>query len=90
MPDLIEEGVNGLLCDPLDPGSMKTGVATLLTNPDLSRRLAAEGKRRAQTQFHPTVIARRHEGIYHELMTTQKGTPSGESRCGTRPRLPET
>jgi glycosyltransferase involved in cell wall biosynthesis len=43
-----------------------------------------------QKRYRPEIIARRHVEIYHELMTTPKGTPSGESRCGTRPRLPET
>ena len=90
VPDLIEEDVNGIFCNPRDAESMRAGMAILLANPDLRRRLAAEGKRRARTQFHPTVIARRHGEIYRELMTILKGAPSGESRGGTRPRLPET
>ncbi|MGA3162960.1 MAG: glycosyltransferase family 4 protein [Verrucomicrobiota bacterium] len=68
VPDLIEEGVSGLFCDPWDAASMRTGVAKLLENTNLRQQLAVEAKKRARTRFHPAVIARRHVEIYREVL----------------------
>ncbi len=68
VPDLIEDGKTGLLCDPLDGASLRNAVAQLLNEPDLGRHLAAEAKKQARERFHPTVIARRHLEIYREVL----------------------
>jgi len=67
VPDLIEDGKNGLLCDPLNAASMGSGVQKLLTQMELARALAAEANRRAKERFHPTTVARRHLEIYREV-----------------------
>lgn len=68
VPDLIEDGKNGLLCDPLNAASMGVAVEKLLSQPQFARALAAEAHRRAQERFHPLVIARRHLEIYEEML----------------------
>ena len=68
VPDLIEEGKTGLLCDPLNAASIRGAVEKLLLQPQFARSLAAEANRRAQERFHPLVIARRHLEIYHEVL----------------------
>jgi glycosyltransferase involved in cell wall biosynthesis len=68
VPDLIEDGKTGLFCNPLDPRSIRDGVAKLLNEPDLGRHLTTEAKKRARERFHPTVIARRHLEIYREVL----------------------
>jgi L-malate glycosyltransferase len=68
VPDLIEEGKTGLLCDPHDQTSIHNAVAKLLDQPELGKRLAAEARQRAQERFHPAVIARRHLEIYREVL----------------------
>jgi glycosyltransferase involved in cell wall biosynthesis len=72
VPDLVEDGATGLFCDPLDPGSMSSGVGKLLRDPALGGRLAMEAKRRALERFHPRVIARRHVEIYGEVLETRR------------------
>ncbi len=68
IPDLIEDGKNGLLCDPLSATSMGDTVEKLLAQRELARTLAREANRRAQERFHPVVIARRHLEIYREVL----------------------
>jgi len=68
IPDLIQEEKTGLFCDPLDAASIRNGVARLLANRELSRRLAAVAKTRALERFYPMVIARRHLEIYREIL----------------------
>ena len=68
VPDLIEDGKTGLLCDPLDAASMSGAVEKLLDKPEWARQLAAEANRLARERFHPLVIARRHLEIYREVL----------------------
>jgi glycosyltransferase involved in cell wall biosynthesis len=68
VPDLVENGKTGLLCDPNDAASMGGTVGKILSQPELARALAAEAGRQAQERFHPAVIARRHLEIYQEVL----------------------
>jgi glycosyltransferase involved in cell wall biosynthesis len=68
VPDLVENGKTGLLCDPHDAASMGGAVEKILTQPELARVLAAEAGRQARERFHPAVIARRHLEIYREAL----------------------
>jgi glycosyltransferase involved in cell wall biosynthesis len=68
VPDLIEDGRTGLLCNPLNAASMGGAVEKLLEQPPLARALAAEANRRARERFHPVIIARRHLEIYREVL----------------------
>jgi len=68
VPDLIENGRTGLLCDPLAAASMSGAVEKFLTQPELARTLAVEANRQARERFHPAVIARRHLEIYREVL----------------------
>ena len=68
MPDLIEDGKNGLLCDPLDAASMRSGVNRFLENPALSRDLALRAKQDAVARFFPRVVAQKHVEIYREVL----------------------
>jgi|ERR1700722_2855237 len=71
VPDLIEDAKTGLLCDPLDAGSMSNAVRKLLEQPSLAQALAKEANRSAHERFHPAVIARRHLEIYREVLSTR-------------------
>jgi glycosyltransferase involved in cell wall biosynthesis len=68
VPDLIEPEKTGLLCDPQQPETFRTGMARLLDDSGLARRLAAAARTEAEQRFHPEVIARRHLEIYREVL----------------------
>jgi glycosyltransferase involved in cell wall biosynthesis len=71
VPDLIEGGVTGSFCDPLDPASMRAAVEKALASPAASAQMAARAKRGAQERFHPLVIARRHLEIYGKVLNSE-------------------
>src|SRR6185369_7315927 len=50
-PELIDDGIAGLLCDPYDPHSIATQVIRALNDADLRLRLGEQGRRRAVEQF---------------------------------------
>lgn len=67
VPDLIQDGITGILTDPAQPETMPRALKRLLENPHLSERLAQEGRKQALARFHPRVIAAKHLDIYREL-----------------------
>jgi len=70
LPDLIEDGKNGVFLDPLDAASMRAGVEKILNDRGLAKSLAATAKERAREKYHPLVIAKRHVEIYREVLST--------------------
>jgi glycosyltransferase involved in cell wall biosynthesis len=68
IPDLIEDGVSGLLVEPADPASLTQAMRRLLADPAAAARIAAQAKQRAQERFQPRTIAQRHLEIYREVL----------------------
>ncbi|MFZ4600497.1 MAG: glycosyltransferase family 4 protein [Terrimicrobiaceae bacterium] len=72
VPDLVEDGVTGLLTDPTRPETMLTALSRLLSDSELTSCLARNGRRQAIEKFHPRVIAERHLEIYREVLSAEK------------------
>ena len=68
VPELIEDGVNGLLCDPRDPESMRSAVHRLLDDRHLGIRLSTEARERAFEAHYPVTIAKKHLEIYGRIL----------------------
>lgn len=68
VPELVEDRVTALFCDPLAPETITRTVRELLENPELARRLSEQGNASALKRFEGSVIARRHLEIYREVM----------------------
>jgi glycosyltransferase involved in cell wall biosynthesis len=71
VPDLIEDGKNGLLFDPQNAAEMLAATGKILSQPEFARALALAANRRAKERFHPLVVARRHLEIYREVLNTR-------------------
>jgi glycosyltransferase involved in cell wall biosynthesis len=69
VPDLIEEGRTGFFCDPQDAASMARAIERVLLDPLAAAKVARQARQLARGRFHPTVIARRHLGIYQEVLS---------------------
>jgi glycosyltransferase involved in cell wall biosynthesis len=81
VPDLVEDGKTGFLCEPLDGPSMRRAVEKVLTAPAVAVQVARQAKERARERFHPEVIARRHVEIYREVLM---GPAAGEATAPCR------
>jgi glycosyltransferase involved in cell wall biosynthesis len=68
VPDLIEPGKTGLLCDPKQPETFRAAAARLMDDREFARQMAIEAKRRALERFKPRVVAQRHVEIYREVL----------------------
>ena len=68
LPDLVEDGRSGLLCDPYNAASIRAGVERALDNRSATAEMAKLARQRARERFHPKVVAQRHVEIYRELL----------------------
>jgi glycosyltransferase involved in cell wall biosynthesis len=70
IPDIVEDGVNGLLVDPHDPASIADGVVRVLSNRALAERLAAGAAASAERWLQPAdVYARRMRELVEGMLT---------------------
>jgi glycosyltransferase involved in cell wall biosynthesis len=84
VPDLIEDGVHGLLVEAQDAEGLASAVARLLREPDLGSRMGEEARERQQAEFTIDAAVHRLELLYGQLSAA-----SADGRTGrTRPRRP--
>ena len=67
IPDIIDEGVNGVLVSPGDPEALAGAIDRLLAEPDLARRLGAAARKRAR-DYDWGVLAGRILAVYRSLI----------------------
>jgi glycosyltransferase involved in cell wall biosynthesis len=66
IPELVEDGVEGLLVEPGDPAALAAALRQLVAEPELRARLAAGARARAE-RLDAVEIAGRLEAIYARL-----------------------
>jgi colanic acid/amylovoran biosynthesis glycosyltransferase len=52
IPELIQDGVNGLLVAPANPQALSAALARLAADPDLRHRLGVEARRTVETRYN--------------------------------------
>jgi glycosyltransferase involved in cell wall biosynthesis/ubiquinone/menaquinone biosynthesis C-methylase UbiE len=72
VPEVVEDGVTGLLVPPADAAGLAQAIVSLAEAPDLRRALGEAGARRVRERFHVAKMARQIEAVYEEVL---KGDP---------------
>jgi len=67
-PEIIEDGVSGLLCDPHDPHSIAQAVIRLLKDRDLASRLGLAARQRALREFSLDKLVGRNVEFYRRCL----------------------
>lgn len=67
VPDLIEEGVHGLLVPPRDPGALAQAIGELLDDPARRAEMGERGRERQHAEFDLDAMVRRIEALYERL-----------------------
>ena len=70
VPDLVQEGVTGLMFDPNEPGAIRNTIGYLLANPALGVEFGKAGHQIASERYHPAVIAAKHVEFYQSILRT--------------------
>ncbi len=72
-PELVEDGVTGLLVPAQDPEALANALLRLLRDPDFSQQIAANGKRVATHDFSFERLVREVDELYSELLHRSRG-----------------
>ena len=77
VPEVVENGVSGVLVPSDGPETLANAVACVLQDRDLRQRLQRAAPERVQKHFTPAVVAERWEAYFNEL-TASRGCPNME------------
>jgi len=72
IPELVEDGVTGIIVPPEDPGALAEAVCELLANPDLRNSFGEAGRRRVADRFSFDHFRGRMAEIYEHLISGSK------------------
>ena len=83
-PELVVDGVTGILVPPRSPADLAAAVSRLLADPGLARRLGTAGRERAVREFPLGRMVERTEALYTEVLRTKLGLKY-QPACGWVP-----
>lgn len=73
-PELVTEGVTGLLAPPADPDALADAILSLLRDPDAARAMGSAARERVVREFTVAAMVQKHERLYERMM---KEIPGG-------------
>lgn len=92
VPELVEDGVTGLLFSPGDVRQLSDRIHYLFAQPGVAEEMGLRARRRAEQDFHPQTHVRKIIHIYETLMQKARAentgsahdsiTPAPSSSCG--------
>ena len=68
IPDVIQDGVQGLLLDAHDPEAVATAIETLINDPDRLRSMSGAAMDRARDHYGIDRLARQFDEMYQEIL----------------------
>jgi glycosyltransferase involved in cell wall biosynthesis len=79
VPEILREGVTGLMVEPRHPEAMAKAILRILSNPDLKARLGAEARTRAEAHHTPEAYRRALVRFYQQTVESgQWSVASGQ------------
>ncbi|MFN2571897.1 MAG: glycosyltransferase family 4 protein [Gemmatimonadales bacterium] len=76
IPDIIEDGVSGVLVPPADPQALADAIERLARDPALAKRLAEAGRERLRTHFSWDVITAKWDAVYRSVSAVRPAASS--------------
>ena len=70
VPDIFEDGVNGLLVPPGDPAALADAIERLLDDPDQRRSMGEANRRKALKEFDVPIYVEKLLGLYRDVART--------------------
>jgi glycosyltransferase involved in cell wall biosynthesis len=68
LPEIVHEGVTGLLVPPKDPAALARAITLLASDPEMRRAFGQAGRRRAAEMFSIDSMVTRTERLYQSLL----------------------
>ena len=70
IPELVTDGVSGLLVPERDAASIADALANLIRHPDVCEEMGQAGRKQVEQKFDTNSLSKKLEGLYLELMQT--------------------
>jgi glycosyltransferase involved in cell wall biosynthesis/peptidoglycan/xylan/chitin deacetylase (PgdA/CDA1 family) len=67
-PEIVDDGVTGLLVPPREPAALAQAILKLLEQPELARRLGGAGREKVQRSFNLRRMVTETERLYAQLL----------------------
>jgi glycosyltransferase involved in cell wall biosynthesis len=74
VPEIVQDGVTGLLVAPGDPAAMADAIARLVREPELAGRLASAARTRVVEEYSREAYRRSLVGFYVDVLGAYAGT----------------
>ena len=71
IPEIIEDGVDGYLVEPMDVNNLAERCRRLIESPDVARKMGEQGRVRVEREFSATAMADRVVSVYKELLMSR-------------------
>ena len=68
IPEIVEDGIEGFLVEPMDVNSLAKRCRLLIESPDVARKMGEQARKRVERDFSATVMADRVALVYKELL----------------------
>jgi L-malate glycosyltransferase len=76
IPEVVEDGVSGVLVAPGDAAGLARAVETLIADPGRRMTLGEAARRRAHKRFSAEIIVPRYEALYRRVCDMQQSSNS--------------
>lgn len=73
IPEIVEDGVTGVLCEPGDTGGFAEAVIGLLESPETRRRLSEAGRERVRQEHSEAAMLNRYFSLFERLLAERGG-----------------
>ncbi|PKO09634.1 MAG: hypothetical protein CVU40_10090 [Chloroflexi bacterium HGW-Chloroflexi-2] len=67
--ELIDDGVDGLLCDPYDPGSIKEKIELILKDKEYADKIGENASKKIKKNFSNEIIILQNISLYNEVIS---------------------
>jgi glycosyltransferase involved in cell wall biosynthesis len=74
IPEVVQDGVNGILVEPKNSDSLKTAIIKLYENRQLGIDMGIKGREIVLKKFEAGIMAKKIENLYIELLKDKKTT----------------
>jgi glycosyltransferase involved in cell wall biosynthesis len=71
IPEIIEDGVEGYLVEPMDVNGLAERCRQLIEFPEVARKMSEQGRKRVERDFSATAMADRVASVYKELLMSR-------------------
>jgi len=84
IPEIVEDGVDGVLVPSSDSGALARAIVDLLNDPNRRRQMAGAGREKILNRFRFEDMVRSYEAIYEKAISSQRSAVSDEPLIADR------